>query len=333
MLGNAVSGVKLMVSLQLLSRVFTFVLNALVLRQVSSEVFGAAAQLQAVSNLVLFFSREGVRRACARGAPSSLARMCLLFGVFSGALVGALWLKAASRAELAIEHFQAAVLLVLAAAMIELLGETAYTQNVAALRYRARFFIESAAVLAMCATLFVGVTFFSLGLMSWGLGQVAFALVNTVGNVVAAGRKPPQTSQQQESVGIWLLVAFQWQATQQVILQEGERLLLKVTSSSLADQGLYAVVTNLGSLLVRSLFLPLEDVAGTYFSRLLLSKNNREAEKEAASVLRIVLHLLSLISLLLVALGPPLSFFGLDLLYGSRISDSAAPSILKAYCL
>ena len=60
MLGDAVRGVKLMMLLQLLSRVVTFGLNTLVVRQVAPEVVGAAAQLQLITNLTLFFSREAV---------------------------------------------------------------------------------------------------------------------------------------------------------------------------------------------------------------------------------------------------------------------------------
>jgi hypothetical protein len=335
MLGNAVSGVKWLVLLQLLTRVFTFVLNALVLRQVSSEVFGVAAQLQVITNLTLFFSREAVRRAIVRGGSQRLAWLSLLpLGVMSCAVVGWVWLRNASAAELAVPHFETSVLLTLVATMVELTGEAAYARNLAAMRYRARFAIESAGVVAMCVALFVSVTFFSLGLLSWAIGQLAFAIVSATGNVVvSAASEKKKDEEPSKQIGLGLLLAFQWQATQQVLLQEGERILLKLSASSLSNQGLYAVVANLGSLLVRTLFLPLEDVACTYFSRLLLSQQGEKSRKELAAVLRIILHLLSLISLLIVTLGPPLSFFGLDLLYGSRISDSEAPAILRAYCV
>jgi oligosaccharide translocation protein RFT1 len=354
MLGNAVSGVKFTVSLQLLTRVFTFVLNTLVLRQVASSVFGLAAQLQLITNLTLFLSREAVRRALVRGGSRTLAWVALFpFGVVICPLIGWLWLNGASVDELQVPYFQLSVLVTLLATLVELLGEPAYARNLAAMRYRARFVIEGVAVLGMCATLFVSVTVFSLGLLSWALGQLVFAALSTIGNFVAAAsnettkEKAEAQNQTKSDVGFWLLVAFQWQASQQVLLQEGERLLLKVSSTSLSDQGLYAIVANLGSLLVRSIFLPLEDVAGTYFSRLLLTSdsntkdsnennhklNTAKSRDEASAVLRVVLHLLTFVSLLLVAFGPPLSFVAIDFLYGARISNSDAPAILSAYCL
>ncbi len=341
MLGDAVRGVKLMMLLQLLSRVVTFGLNTLVVRQVAPEVVGAAAQLQLITNLTLFFSREAVRRALARGqgGGGELLAWLPLFplGAASCAAVGWAWLAGASAAERAVPGFAAAVLLTLLASLVELAGEPAYAVNLRAMRYRARFAIESTAVLALCGTLFVSVAVLRLGLLGWGLGQLAFAVVSAAGNAVAAGGCGGGGEDKGKGKQRWptgaearLLLAFQWQAAQQLVLQEGERLLLKLSAAPLAEQGLYAVVANLGSLLVRSLFLPLEDVAGTYFARLLA--RGAERRGEAAAVLAALLHLLLTAALFVLALGPPLAFFGLDLLYGPRLSHSAAPAMLRAYC-
>jgi oligosaccharide translocation protein RFT1 len=336
MLGDAVRGVKLMMLLQLLSRVVTFGLNALVVRQVAPEVVGVAAQLQLITNLTLFFSREAVRRALARGqgVGGELLAWAPLFplGVASCAAVGWAWLAGASGAERAVPGFAPAVLLTLLASLVELAGEPAFALNLRAMRYRARFVIESAAVLALCGTLFVSVTVLQLGLIGWGLGQLAFAIVSALGNSVAAGGCGGGAGRSRWPTGAEarLLLAFQWQAVQQLLLQEGERLLMKLSSAPLAAQGMYAVVANLGSLLVRSIFFPLEDVAGTYFARVLSGGASRKGE--AAAVLAALLHLLLTGALFVLSLGPPLAFFGLDLLYGARLSHSAAPAILRAYC-
>jgi oligosaccharide translocation protein RFT1 len=129
------------------------------------------------------------------------------------------------------------------------------------------------------------------------------------------------------------------QAVQTLLLQEGERILLKVTST-LVDQGLYSVVANLGSLVVRIVFLPLEEVSYAFFARSFAStaKSDEGVERESqvlrcGEVLLALMRLLCLIGGLVMSLGPPLSFFVVDTLYGSRLSSTEAPIILRAYCL
>ncbi len=335
MLGDAVRGVKLMVLLQLLTRVVTFGLNTLVLRGVDTAVVGAASQLQLITNLTLFFSREAVRRVLARGDGGGgelLAWLPLVpLGLVSCAAAAWIW-GGGGGADEAVPQLGLAVRMTLLASLIELAGEPAFVANLRAMRYRARFVIESCAVFAMCATLFVSVRVLELGVLGWGLGQVAYAVVSSAGNVAAAGTASVAACRKWPSgayVRLW--AAFQWQSTQQVLLQEGERIVLRLSGLSLSDQGVYSIVANLGSLLVRSLFLPLEEVACTYFSRLLAKGNEKRAE--AAEVLAVVLHLLLLVSLCIVSLGPPLAYFALDLLYGVRVAATAGPDILRAYCV
>lgn len=141
-----------------------------------------------------------------------------------------------------------------------------------------------------------------------------------------------------------LWAAFQWQAVQTLLLQEGEKILLKsrhrharrgvfslcdaAVTSTLVDQGLYAVVANLGSLVVRIVFLPLEDVAYAYFARLLAVPSS---SGRARDVLRVLLRLLATMGAFVLALGPPLSFFVLDLLCVSRLVFSCALRALTAH--
>ena len=53
---------------QVSSRVLTFILNILAVRQLPPEVYGiAVVQFHLITTSILTFSREGVRRACLRG--------------------------------------------------------------------------------------------------------------------------------------------------------------------------------------------------------------------------------------------------------------------------
>lgn len=123
-LGVAVSGAKLMVLLQLVTRVATFVLNALVVRHVAPEVVGSAAQLQLITAVTLFLSREAPRRIAQRTArsfffPAGLLSVAL--GAVACVAVATVWRVGAE--ELAVPHFALSLRLTLAAAMLELCGE------------------------------------------------------------------------------------------------------------------------------------------------------------------------------------------------------------------
>lgn len=65
-----VSGFQYLMGLQLATRISTFVLNTAVLRRVEPSVFGAATQLQTITNLTLFASREALRRTVMRSDSS-----------------------------------------------------------------------------------------------------------------------------------------------------------------------------------------------------------------------------------------------------------------------
>lgn len=64
---SSLSSLTALVGLQLVSRLFTFVLNQALIRMTSPEIFGAAAiQFELVLSTILFLSREGVRTAILR---------------------------------------------------------------------------------------------------------------------------------------------------------------------------------------------------------------------------------------------------------------------------
>lgn len=56
------------------------------------------------------------------------------------------------------------------------------------------------------------------------------------------------------------------QAAEKLVLAEGSKMVMAVAQSAY-DQGVYGLVTNLGSLLVRTLFQPFEEAAFTAFSK------------------------------------------------------------------
>tara|TARA_B100000513_G_scaffold182121_1_gene101463 strand:+ start:586 stop:2370 length:1785 start_codon:yes stop_codon:yes gene_type:complete len=162
------------------------------------------------------------------------------------------------------------------------------------------------------------------------------------------------------------------QAAQKYALTEGERLVL-VSYLPLDEQGVFALVGSLGSLVARLLLAPLEEAAFAHFSRSAAREREAEARDTAcggavaeaessaeggsangasarvasasggaaagglAEMLdeaHLLLRGVCLFGLLFVAFGPPYAWLLLRLLYGAAWSDHTdAPSLLGTYCL
>ncbi|KAF7133760.1 hypothetical protein CNMCM5793_005114 [Aspergillus hiratsukae] len=72
-LASSVSGTTVLVMIQLVSRLFTFVANQLVLRNLSPATLGVATQLELFMVTILYFSREAIRLAIQRQPLDSLS--------------------------------------------------------------------------------------------------------------------------------------------------------------------------------------------------------------------------------------------------------------------
>ncbi|WFD21680.1 Oligosaccharide translocation protein rft1 [Malassezia equina] len=119
------------------------------------------------------------------------------------------------------------------------------------------------------------------------------------------------------------------QAALKLALTEGDKLALtKLTS--LAHQGGYALASNYGSILARTLFQPLEESA-----RLQLSQGTDErAKARAATLLQALLRVHVLLGGALVAFGPPLAHAALRIVAGAQWAEPPSPAapILATYC-
>jgi oligosaccharide translocation protein RFT1 len=127
-----------------------------------------------------------------------------------------------------------------------------------------------------------------------------------------------------------LSFTFLWQSLQKLILQEGEKVVLRLMAS-LLSQAVFGVVSFLGSLVVRFLFQPVEEVCFSIFSKLFGARESTSFEwvvhKKAALFLQIILKFNILLGLLFISFGPPFSFLLLHILYTSKYSFSAAPAL------
>lgn len=124
---------------------------------------------------------------------------------------------------------------------------------------------------------------------------------------------------------------FSLQAGGKLLLAEGSKAVL-ATATPLQEQGVYGLVNNLGSLVVRTLFQPYEEVAFVAFSRPPQgNKSSAAAAKERATLLSTLCRGISLLGGVAAAFGPAYSYVVLFLLYGRRWADSGAAAALALY--
>jgi len=121
---------------------------------------------------------------------------------------------------------------------------------------------------------------------------------------------------------------FSSQAVLASILIEGEKVVLIAIGISTKVRGSYSLVSNLGSLVVRIIFLPLEETAYVEFCKF----RGIESRKDLSKSFAVSLKLVALLGCLCASFGPPSAWRALDILYGPKWSRTDAPQVLALYC-
>merc|ERR1712150_285129 len=94
-------------------------------------------------------------------------------------------------------------------------------------------------------------------------------------------------------------------------------------------------VSNLGSIVARLLFQPLEEMALALFGRLQAKATTSTTAEQKAAPCRafsVLFRLLVLLGLVFACFGPAYSHTLLHLLYGPSWSETGAPRVLAWYC-
>nr|CAG4649263.1 EOG090X04LH [Scapholeberis mucronata] len=123
------------------------------------------------------------------------------------------------------------------------------------------------------------------------------------------------------------------------VLTEGERYIMTVFAVlSFAEQGVYDVVNNLGSMAARFLFLPIEESSYFYFAQMLnrqvpIEQQSRKEIDQVSGVLARLLRTLSLLGAIILVFGFSYSHLLLRLYGGSTLTDGSGPSLMRTHCL
>uniref|UniRef100_A0A3B4YZ46 Protein RFT1 homolog n=1 Tax=Stegastes partitus TaxID=144197 RepID=A0A3B4YZ46_9TELE len=325
-LKNASTLASYNVLLQVMFRVLTFLLNAFTLRFVSRELIG-------------------------------VVNVRLPLGVVWAALLSCVWLWLLEVPDAdTVPYYSPAVVLFALAGVQELLAEPLWVLAQAHMFVQLKVVAESLAMIAKCSITVVLVMFarewglyiFSAAhLVYTGFLVLCYAVyfIRFLGSKEAAKKNFPLQHVRDllpcRPLVDWTLARLTWsffkQSFLKQILTEGERYVMTFLNVlSFGDQGVYDIVNNLGSMVARFIFLPIEESFYIFFAKVLERGRSVKSQKQeevaiAAEVLERLLKLVLVIGLIITVFGYAYSHLALDIYGGSLLSSGAGPSLLRCY--
>ncbi|KAL5968795.1 hypothetical protein TSMEX_003472 [Taenia solium] len=326
--------------LQILLRLITFATNGLAYRCVDASVLGLVNfRLGLYYSTLVFTSRESFRRAClsrggeillTSGSPHSEFRLkwqALLnvmwltvpVGVLISFILLPLWLyvwpsPSVDSSSSATEHqYAISCLLYTLSAFLELATEPMWLFCQLEMWLRARIVLEAIANIVRALGIIVALLFGDG--VSYGLYLLAFPQVTF------------------DWPCLWLSWSFFRQGVLKQFLTEGERYLISAFHLlSFADQGIYDLVNNLGSLAPRLVFSSVEESCHLLFSQCVQrdvapKRQNEALVLQAIRMLGTSLRVLTLVAWLGFIFAQAYSYLVLYLYSGSRLV-SANPEVV-----
>ncbi|XP_038667928.1 protein RFT1 homolog [Scyliorhinus canicula] len=357
--------------MQVVFRLLTFLLNAFTLRYVSKETIGVVnVRLTLLYSTILFLSREAFRKACLNvGAEQKWAQVINLLwltvplGVVWALFLCWIWLQLVTIPDPAlIPHYEVGVVAFGLSAIVELLSEPLWVLAQAHMLVRLKVIAESIAMVAKCVLTVLCVTIAPhWGLCIFSLAQLLYSscllacyvlyFVKFVGSqeaqrksfpISTLGDLMPKFLCHQHVLNPRLAIltwTFYKQSFLKQVLTEGERYVMTFLNVlNFGDQGVYDIVNNLGSLVARFLFLPIEESFYVFFVKVLergkdIGHQKREDVSMAATVLEMLVKLVLLIGLTITVFGYSYSHLALDIYGGSMLSSGSGPILLRCYCV
>lgn len=352
-LNKGLTNIKHLFYLQVVSKLITFQFNTAVARLIDPSIYGVSnMQIQLLLNIILPISREGFRRAALRGNHDasgkekqeifSFSYWSIPLGLVSSVSLGALFLSFSSDEENSMANYRETIMCVIFASFLQILVEPLFIQTQRMLLFQTIAIIDLLATVIKCFVSFTFIIFLNYGVLSFGYAEIFYSLGMIFGYLVyfkLVAKEPIFPERFTFNVSLvtyWLM--FEWQTLQKLLLQEGEKIVLK-TMVPLVKQGSYAVVSILGAIATRFLFQWVEEGMFPVFS-MLTTKLNEEKDQETKKsillnmleVLGIIIKLNILLGLCFATFGPNFSYLLLHIIYGEKYSSTSAPIELSWMC-
>ncbi|EDL88985.1 RFT1 homolog (S. cerevisiae) (predicted) [Rattus norvegicus] len=358
--------------LQVLFRLITFVLNAFILRFLSKEIVGVVnVRLTLLYSTTIFLAREAFRRACLSGGTQrdwtqtlNLLWLTVPLGIFWSLCLGWVWLQLLEVPDPnVVPYYGTGVLLFGLSAVVELLGEPFWVLAQAHMFVKLKVLAESMSViLRSVLTALLVLWLPHWGLYIFSLAQLLYTAVLVLCYMLYLIKllRSPESSKQltlpiskvtqllpsisrRKAFVNWNEARLTWsffkQSFLKQILTEGERYVMTFLNVlNFGDQGIYDIVNNLGSLVARLIFQPVEESFYIFFAKVLEREKDASLQKQddvavAAAVLESLLKLALLTGLTVTVFGFAYSQLALDIYGGAMLSSGSGPVLMRCYCL
>ena len=362
LVGSTVRSASYNVILQVTFRLLTFIMNGILLRYTTKDMIGIVnVRLMLLNQTIVFVAREAFRKVCLSKTsdkkwPQVINLLWCVFplGVVLSFALGYIWLYRLEVPDpVKIPNYSLAVFAFAASGSIELLSEQLWVVAQAFVFLRLKVIIEGIANFARCViTLGLVVFLPDLGIISFCLAQIVFSVLSMVLYYVYFIHYIQNAAKEQDSTtndfplksirdffpqsvpgksfvswGLaWLTWSFFKQSFLKKILTEGERYIMTLFKVlTFSQQGIYDVINNLGSLVARCIFMPIEESYYTFFAHTLVrgssaNQQAKESAKIASETLEVVLKFVVLVGLTFLVFGYSYSFLLLDIYGGSTLS-------------
>jgi oligosaccharide translocation protein RFT1 len=309
---------------QLFARLLSFASNQFLIRLLTPTDFGVwSVNLSLMSETLVFWAREGVRKAATRSRTSHFryAILPFLLGIVLVPIVVASAFKFAAGGP----GFPSAVYLTSAGALCELAGELWAVPQLASLNGGPVAKVTSFAFLVRSFFVVIAVKYYGLLgdpsrlMLCFGSANFLFGLLIVAGFLFKCGLPTIESPTLAE---LKSLLPFGFQTILQWLFSQGERMVL-LLSSTPEQIGVYGFVSDLSSLVARIVFAPIES---SIFSICASS------EKVPVDVLTLASRFVVCIGLAAAAFGPKLAPPILAAIYGAKWTGSEAIATFAAVC-
>jgi len=361
---------------QVIFRLITFAMNAFVLRHISRDVLGLVnVRLNLLDDTIMFLSKEGFRLACLghKGKEGwqkvvNLMWLTVPVSMFWSIIFYQVWTNyLPSPSSDLLSQYQEATLIVAASGVMQMLAEPPWVAGQLLMFVRLRVVLDTVWVMTRVVVLCWAVTYMpDRVVVVWAWGHALAGLLYVLGYYLAfyiiiklntqhQERKmscnhfpfrsladllpswPAQFSVKEEQ---WTVAtSFLGQGVMKQLLTEGERYVMTVFSLlTLSEQGIFDVISNLGSLAARFIFRPVEESAYFFFSQLwkrnvpVEQQDKENSDKVQLGLFRL-LRLMFLLGLIIVLWGFSYSHLLLHLYGGLTLTEGAGPDLLRSQCL
>lgn len=351
---------------QIFFRLLSFVLNAVLLRYVSTDLIGVCNfRLALLYTTVMFLSREPFRRALPsfKSVENDWAKfvntlwLVVPNGIILSSVFGFIWYALLEHPNKdSVPNYSYAILICCIAFIVELCGEAANLISQMLLIAKQKVVVEASSLLIFHLT-FVSLSIFvpSLGAVSYSIARLVYSIIFLVLNIIfllkhkLSDKKfnfkdilPQLKFFKFDKNYLNLIKVYYTQSIYKQILTEGERYLITMFNLlSFSESGIYEIINNLGSLIARFIFLPIEEASYTYFTNSLergVAYKQQIKHKESyitpKNSFENLLKFVSLIGITVLVYGQSYSQLLLQIYGGDKLGQNEiCVNMLRLHCV